>query len=116
MMRTRLGSVLLMAGCSAVTGIAFAQAPLAAGFDIENHSQLSVVRAFAKPQSAQKWGSPLPNSSVAASSTGSVKVASETNCLYDVRLEFSDGHAEERLKVDVCKHERIQLGSPQPRS
>lgn len=61
------------------------------------------------PTAAQKWGSPLPESAVAPGQTGRVKVASETNCLYDVRLVFADGHEESHRKVDVCKHEHIRV-------
>jgi hypothetical protein len=109
-MRTTAGLLATLAGY-AVTITTFAQAPLTPGFDIENASHLDILRAFAKPQAAAKWGSPLPGSSVPAGVSASIKVPSETNCMYDVRMVFADGHAEDRTKVDVCKHSRIRVGS-----
>ncbi len=93
-----------------VSATCFAQAPLMPGFDVQNTSSVNVVRVFAKPEAAADWGSPLPASSVPAGRTVSVKVVSETNCAYDVRLVFADAHTEEHHKVDICKHERIQTG------
>jgi hypothetical protein len=108
---TKIACSLAMVAGYMVTIAIRAQAPLTPGFDIENASHTNIVRAFAKPQSAAKWGSPLADSSVPAGATGSIKVPSETNCVYDVRMVFADGHAEDRAKVDVCKHSRIRVGA-----
>jgi hypothetical protein len=109
-MRTRIRALAMLAAC-AVSINTLGQAPVTPGFDIDNASKSNIVRAFAKPQSAAKWGSPLPNSSVRAGASGAIKVASETNCMYDVRIVFADGHTEERSKVDVCKRSRIRVGA-----
>jgi hypothetical protein len=108
---TKTARSLAMLAGFLVTLSARAQAPLTPGFDVENASHINIVRAFAKPESAAKWGSPLPGSSVPAGATGSIKVPSETNCVYSVRIVFADGHAEDRPKVDVCKHSRIRVGA-----
>src|SRR5690349_13028666 len=84
-----------------------AQAPLQPGFDIVNTSNVNIVHVLAKPQSVPKWGMPVPSSAVAAGKTGYIRIASETNCLYDVRIVFADKQAEEHHKVDVCKHDRV---------
>jgi hypothetical protein len=87
---------------------ASAQAPVRPGFDIQNASNSPITGAFAKPMASQKWGSLLPGSSVAVGRTARVNVTSETNCLYDVRLLFADGHEESRRHVDICKHDRVR--------
>jgi hypothetical protein len=89
---------------------ATAQAPVSPGFDLENASNSPITGAFAKPMASQKWGSPLAGSAVAVGKTARVQVASETNCLYDVRLVFADGHEESRRHVDVCKHDHVRTG------
>jgi hypothetical protein len=89
-----------------------AQAPLQPGFDLVNASNVNVMHVLAKPQSAPNWGMPVPSSAVAAGKTGYIRIASETNCLYDVRIVFADKRAEEHHKVDVCKHDRVTTGRP----
>jgi hypothetical protein len=89
----------------------FAQAPLKPGFDVKNSASQAIKQVFAKPEGSPKWGSPLPHSAVAAGQTGSIKVPSETNCIFDVRLVFADGKTEEHDKVDVCKHASIETQS-----
>jgi hypothetical protein len=102
-----------MAMLATVATKATAQSPLVPGFDVENSSASAIRQIYAKPDGSPKWGSPLPNASVAPGKAGSIKVQSETNCLYDVRLVFADGRSEEHDKVDVCKHVRISTAGPQ---
>jgi hypothetical protein len=95
---------------AAISTIAMAQAPIEPGFDVFNSSAVAITHVVAKPDGSPSWGVPLPSSAVAAGKTGRIKLASETNCFYDVRLVFADRHVEEHEKVDVCKHSRIESG------
>jgi hypothetical protein len=104
--RTILNLALIVASFICPAGLA--QAPVSPGFDVQNASHSPITAAFAKPVASQKWGSPLPGSAIAAGKTARVTVASETNCLYDVRLVFADGHEESRHSVDVCKHDHVR--------
>ena len=99
-----------------IADVAAAQAPLKPGFDVMNSSSMAIKHVLAKPDGSPNWGSPLQNSAVAVGKSGSSKVPSETNCLYDVRLVFEDGRTEEHDKVDVCKHVRIDTKAESARA
>jgi hypothetical protein len=110
----RAATWVIALGASFIGGAitATAQAPLQPGFDLVNASRVNVTHVIAKPESSPNWGMPVPSSAVAAGKTGYIRIASETNCLYDVRIVFADKRTEDRHKVDVCKHDRITTGQP----
>jgi hypothetical protein len=86
-----------------------AQAPVNVGVEVSNTSPNAVLRVFAKGGGLPKWQS-LPEADIAGHSKKLVRVPSETNCYYDLRFEFAGGRTEEH-RVDVCKHQVLQVGA-----
>jgi hypothetical protein len=86
---------------------ALAQAPLHPGLEIINHASSAIRDIYAKPSGSPKWGSKLQESAIAAGASREVKVPSETNCSYDIRVVYENGHAEEHAGADICQRARI---------
>jgi hypothetical protein len=81
------------------------------GLQIVNHTKSAITQVYAKPSGSPKWGSKLADAKIPAGNTQWVKVPSETNCSYDMRFVYADGHEEERAHTDICQGGPIVLGS-----
>ena len=93
-------------------GAALAQSPLNPGVTLVNHSSAAITQVLVKPAGSSKWGgNVLDGGRIDPQSTRPLHVAVETNCFYDLRIVYGDGHSEERPKVDLCKHQDVVLGS-----
>jgi len=104
LLRTALVSLLI---CGAVQ----AQSPLQPGIDVHNQSKLAIKNIFAKPNGAAKWGSKIADSEVNAGDHRWIKIPTETNCIYDIRVVYENDQAEEQQKVDICKRATLTFGA-----
>jgi hypothetical protein len=92
--------------------LAWAQ-PANPSFNLINKSDKPIREFFATPSGMENWGqNRLGGKTVPAGGAFPVRLRADGNCIYDMRVVFSDGRAEERKHVDACKVDDIAVGAP----
>jgi hypothetical protein len=91
---------------------AVAQVPLNPGLEIVNGSPTPITALHVKPNGTGNWGANKLSAVLGPGTTAAIREMTETNCLYDVKAVYEDGRADERAKVNVCRHVKLAFGAP----
>jgi hypothetical protein len=86
------------------------QTRVSPGVEVQNASDMSILRVYAKLSKSSNWGHPLPDTEIPAERTVTIKLPSDSACTYDIRFEFMGGHREDHLKIDICSPTHITVG------
>jgi hypothetical protein len=87
-------------------------------FTVVNHLPQPVRELYVTPAGLTNWGRNRldgKNGNPASLPSGaSTTVRRDANCVFDLRVVFADGRAEERRGVNVCATEEVAIGAPPP--
>ena len=84
-------------------------------FYLVNRSNQAINEAYASPNSARNWGSDrLGDATVAPGGNAAVRLLADGNCVFDLRVVYEDGHADERRAVNTCGVDNISFGGAEP--
>ena len=97
-----------------------AQRPPPAGsatFTLANRTTTPIKEIFATPAGLGNWGQNRLDgrngnpTSLAPGATYAVRRRAAAQCIFDLRVVFADGKAEERKGVNVCAIEEVTIGA-----
>jgi hypothetical protein len=86
------------------------QTRLSPGVEVQNASDMNVLRVYAKLSKSSNWGTPLADAAIPAEKTVTIKLPSDSACTYDIRFEFMGGFREDHFKVDICTPTHLTVG------
>jgi hypothetical protein len=95
--------------CIAVvmTGAAAAQAPNPS-FNVVNRTASAINQVFATPAGMTSWGRDrIGNRPIPPGQTGPVRLPADGNCVYDVRVVYANGQADERRGLNTCNVDNV---------
>jgi len=101
-------------GATAAAMLSFAIPAMAADqdFTLHNHSGHEIKALYVSPTSEDHWGPNILGESVADGGEVAVKFdREETECKWDVRVEFEDGTDGEVHDVDFCSVADVDVTS-----
>lgn len=98
-----------------VPGWALAQPTANPSFVLDNRGAVAVKEFYATPAGRANWGRDrLEGRGLATASRVNVHLVADGNCIYDVRVVFADGRAEERRGQNTCQSKLIAVGETKP--
>jgi hypothetical protein len=107
-------------GVAAPTYAARPAAQSGPSFTVVNHLPQPVRELYVTPAGLANWGRNRldgKNGNPASLPSGaSMMVRRDANCVFDMRVVFADGRAEERRGVNVCATEEVAIGAAAPGS
>ena len=81
-------------------------------FYLVNRSSQTINEAYASPASARGWGvDRLVDDQIAPGGNAAIRLLADGTCLFDLRVVFEDGHADERRQVNTCGVDNISFGA-----
>jgi len=81
-------------------------------FRLVNRSGRVIERAYASPSGDDRWGSDrLGRNMLPAGRVLTIRLPSDGNCLYDVRVEYQGGGSDEQRRVNTCNRNEVAFGS-----
>lgn len=96
-----------------VTGAASAQQN--PSFYLVNRSSSPINAVFATPTGVPNWGRDrLGDDVVAPGRAYPIRLYADGHCLYDIRVVYGDGRAEERRGLNTCALDNISFPSSRP--
>ena len=111
-LRPVFAALVLAAALAPRTGRADAPNP---SFYLVNRSHQTINEVYASPVSAANWGSDrLGDAQVASGANAAIRLLADGNCVFDLRVVYEDGHADERRRVNTCTVDNISFGAPEP--
>ena len=110
---------------------AMAQAPAAkappppagaqnSSFNLVNRSPVPIRELFVTAAGNANWGQNRLDgrngapTTIAAGGSYAVRRRLDTNCVFDIKVIFADGKAEERKAINTCAVEDVSIGAPPP--
>ncbi|SDB72751.1 hypothetical protein [Belnapia rosea] len=82
-------------------------------FRIVNNTPNVVNEVYASPSNERSWGQDrLGNEVIAPGASWIVRLPSDGNCNFDVRIVYQGGTAEERRNLNTCNMTDLVLGQP----
>ena len=82
-------------------------------FYLVNRSTQTINEVYASPVSARGWGvDRLGDDQIEAGANAAIRLAADGNCVFDLRVVYEDGHADERRRVNTCGVDNIGFGAP----
>ena len=77
-------------------------------FNLVNRSGRAINEVYATPAGVDQWGRDrLERSFVPPGQTFPVRLPADGNCVYDIKVVYSDGQPEERRRVETCETDAI---------
>ena len=111
-LRPLLAALVLTACLAPRPGWADAPNP---SFYLVNRSAQAINEAYASPVNASNWGRDrLGDGTVASGGNAAVRLLADGTCVFDLRVVYEDGHADERRRVNTCTVDTISFGAPDP--
>ena len=108
MPRPLLAALVLIA---AAPGICRADSPNPS-FYLVNRSTQAINEVYASPASAAGWGPDrLGDDRIGAGGNAPIRLLADGNCVFDLRVVFEDGHADERRRVNTCTVDNLSFGA-----
>ena len=90
-------------------GHAWAQNP---SFNLVNRGTAPIRALFFTPAGDERWGqNRLQGRTIAPGASYSARRRLDGNCVFDIRVVFSDGRTEDRRGLDTCRIEDIAFGA-----
>lgn len=103
-----LAAILTLAG--ALPASAQEQNP---SFNLVNHGASAIRELYVTPAGDARWGiNRLPDITIAVGGSFAVRRRIDGNCLFDIRVVFADGRAEQRRGVNTCSVADVAVGEP----
>lgn len=106
---------LLLAGCLAAWACA-APARAQSGdasFTLVNRGQTAVRELFVTPAGDANWGrNRLERGPLTPGARFQIQRRRDGNCVFDVRVVFTDGRTEDRRNLNTCTVDAIAIGEP----
>jgi hypothetical protein len=88
-----------------------AQAQTNPSFTLQNKGPAAVREFFATPSGLANWGQDrLNGKGLAAGARVTFRLPANGNCVYDLRVVFADGRAEERRALNTCQTKEVAVG------
>ena len=82
-------------------------------FYLVNRSEQGINEVFASPASAPGWGEDrLGENEIPPGGNAPIRLPANGNCMFDLRVVYQDGHAEERRRVNTCGVDNLSFGAP----
>ena len=103
-----------------LTLLAAGPAPPAAqnpSFNLANRGAIAIRELFVTPGGNANWGQNRLDgkngnaTAIAPGATYLVRRRTDTNCVFDIKVVFADGRAEERKGVNTCATEEVAIGA-----
>lgn len=114
-MLRRFWLVAVLAGL--VSGSAGAQVPPNPSFNVVNRSSSAINEVFATTAGTTTWGrNRLGGRPVPPGQTGPIRLPADGNCVYDIRVVYANGQAEERRGLNTCNLDNVIFPSPGSRA
>lgn len=105
-MRLRLILLFLLG----LPGLGRADAPNPS-FYLVNRGAQPINEAYASPATASGWGRErLGDTPVAPGGNAPVRLLANGSCVFDLRVVYADGMAEERRRVNICSLNHVVFG------
>jgi len=118
-MLRRFGTVACI--IAVLIGPAAAQAPNSAApnlsalnpsFNIVNRASSVISQVFATPAGMTTWGRDrIGGHPIPPGQTGPVRLPADGNCVYDVRVVYANGQADERRGLNTCNIDNVVFPS-----
>lgn len=99
----------LVGGALVVAVAVQATGAMAAGFTVVNTNQQRSVQNvwYALAGEPDPWHTADVEVAVAPGSVSTFNGLSGQNCLYDIKIQYSDGYTETFDNVNVCRYDRV---------
>lgn len=82
-------------------------------FYLVNRSTQTINEVYASPASASGWGPDrLGDDRIGSGGNAAIRLLADGNCVFDLRVVFEGGHADERRRVNTCTVDNISFGAP----
>jgi hypothetical protein len=92
---------------------ALAQPAANPSFTLENRAGVAIKQFFATPGGRANWGRDrLDGRGLAAGAREAFRLPADGNCVYDLRVVFADGRAEDRRGLNTCQVKNVAVGEP----
>ncbi len=109
-LRPLLAAFVMTAALAPGAGRADAPNP---SFYLVNRSGQTINEVYASPVSARGWGADrLGDDQVPPGANAAIRMLADGNCVFDLRIVYEDGHADERRRVNTCGVDNISFGAP----
>jgi hypothetical protein len=83
-------------------------------FRVVNNTQNVVNEVYASPASERSWGQDrLGTETISPGSSYIVRLPADGQCVYDIRIVYQGGNAEERRNLNTCNITDVVLGEAQ---
>ncbi len=80
-------------------------------FTLENRAGVAIRQFFATPAGRENWGRDrLDGRGMAAGTRVTFRLPADGNCIYDLRVVFTDGRAEDRRGLNTCQVKNVPVG------
>lgn len=106
----RLAAFILIALGVYIAPTSHSQTRLSPGVEVQNASDMNILRVYAKLSKSSKWGTPLADAAIPAEKTATIKLPTGSACTYDIRFEFMGGFREDHFNVDICTSAHLTVG------
>lgn len=107
-----LGS--LIAGLAITSAAAQAPNP---SFNVVNRASNAINEVYATKTGTTTWGqNRIGGRPVPPGQTGPIRLPADGNCVYDVRVVYANGQAEQRRGLNTCSVDNVLFPSPGGRS
>lgn len=92
---------------------ALAQPAANPSFTLDNRAPIAIKQFFATPAGRDNWGRDrLDGRGMAAGARVAFRLPADGNCVYDLRVVFADGRAEDRRGLNTCEVKDVAVGVP----
>lgn len=104
-MLRRLWLVFLIAGLAVVPAAAQAPNP---SFNVVNRTASAISEVYATKAGTATWGRDrIGGHPIPPGQTGPIRLPADGSCVYDVRVVYANGRAEERRGLDTCSVDNV---------
>ncbi len=114
MMLRRFGIAALTAASIGYTAAAQAPNP---SFNVVNRTANVISQVFATPAGMTTWGRDrIADRPIPPGQTGPVRLPADGTCVYDIRVVYANGQADERRNLNTCNIDNVIFPSAGGRS
>jgi hypothetical protein len=91
---------------------ALAQSAPNPSFTLDNRASIAIRQFFATPGGRANWGRDrLDGKGLAPGASLAFRLPADGNCIYDLRVVFVDGRAEDRRGLNTCQVKNVAVGA-----
>ena len=93
-----------------IVGSAHAQGTQNPSFNLLNRSSSAIKELYVTPAGDERWGRNRLAEPLRAGASFAVRRRIDGNCIFDIRVVYTDGRIEDRRGLDSCKAEDVAVG------